>query len=189
MKLNKSTSLLNKSLLFSQICIGSSVILKDPSHFHAIKGHRKSFFSLIDPAVLKYSLKTTFLFLESVLKKKYKLIFVTKNIDPLLFIKFSYVCLKQNHFVLKDSEISGGFLDNANLDNVIFITLFLDQKKVNFLQKETFSKNIPLISFGDLSSNKNSNALYVGGNFDSFLSQSLILNLLINCLLQKNGNS
>ena len=57
MKLNKSTSLLNKSLLFSQICIGSSVILKDPSHFHAIKGHRKSFFSLIDPAVLKYSLK------------------------------------------------------------------------------------------------------------------------------------
>ena len=97
--------------------------------------------------------------------------------------------MKQNHFVLKDSEISGGFLDNANLDNVIFITLFLDQKKVNFLQKETFSKNIPLISFGDFSSNKNSNALYVGGNFDSFLSQSLILNLLINCLLQKNGNS
>merc|ERR1711916_334929 len=155
----------------------------------AIKGNRKSFFALIDPAVFKYSLKTTFLFLESVLTKNYKLIFVTKNIDPLLFIKFSYICLKQNHFVVKDSEISGGFLNNSNSDNVIFITLFLDQKKLNFLHKETFSKNIPLISFGDFSVNKNSNSLYVGGNFDSFLSQSLILNLLINCLLKKNGNS
>jgi hypothetical protein len=189
MKINKYNKLLDKSLFMSQIFIGSSVSLTDPSHFSNVKGYRKSLFSLINPKLFHYSLKTAFLFLESVVKKNYKLIFVLKIDDPILFTKFSYVCSKKNHLIFKDTDISAGFLNNSDLVNSIFITLFLDQKKINLIQKETFFKGVPLISVGDLSTIKNSNSMYVGGNFDSFLAKNLILTLLINCLLKKNDNS
>lgn len=45
--------------------------------------------------------------------------------------------------------------------------------------------NISLISFGNLSSNKNLNSIYIAGNFDSFLSKNLILTLLVNSLFKK----
>lgn len=189
MKINNYNKILDKSFFLSQICIGSSISLTDPSHFSNVKGYRKSFFSLINPVFFRYSLKTAFLFLESLLKKDYKLIFIVKIPDSVLFTKFSYVCSKKNHLIFKDSDISAGFLNDSNIVNSIFITLFLDQKKINLIQKETFFKGVPLISFGDLSTNKNSNSIYVGGNFDSFLAKNLILTLLINCLLKKNDNS
>ena len=47
--------------------------------------------------------------------------------------------LKKNHLIFKDTDISAGFLNNSDLVNSIFITLFLDQKKINLIQKETFS--------------------------------------------------
>jgi|TARA_Y100000991_G_scaffold2262_1_gene1902 hypothetical protein len=189
MKINNYNKILDKSFFLSQICIGSSISLTDPSHFSNVKGYRKSFFSLINPVFFRYSLKTAFLFLESLLKKDYKLIFIVKIPDSVLFTKFSYVCSKKNHLIFKDSDISAGFLNDSNIVNSIFITLFLDQKKINLIQKETFFKGIPLISFGDLAANKNSSSVYVGGNFDSFLAKNLIVTLLVNCLLQKNGNS
>ena len=92
MKINNYNKILDKSFFLSQICIGSSISLTDPSHFSNVKGYRKSFFSLINPVFFRYSLKTAFLFLESLLKKDYKLIFIVKIPDSVLFTKFSYVC-------------------------------------------------------------------------------------------------
>jgi hypothetical protein len=129
MKINNYNKILDKSFFLSQICIGSSISLTDPSHFSNVKGYRKSFFSLINPVFFRYSLKTAFLFLESLLKKDYKLIFIVKIPDSVLFTKFSYVCSKKNHLIFKDSDISAGFLNDSNIVNSIFITLFLDQKK------------------------------------------------------------
>jgi hypothetical protein len=70
MKINNSTKILDKSLFLSQICIGSSISLTDPSHFNNVKGYRKSFFSLINPVLFRYSLKTAFFIYRIFVKKE-----------------------------------------------------------------------------------------------------------------------
>jgi len=49
--------------------------------------------------------------------------------------------------------------------------------------------NVPLISFSDLTSNKFSSSFYITGNYNSFLSQNLILTLLSICFEQKHEHS
>jgi len=143
------------------------------------------FFSLINPKYFKYLLKTSFLAIESFLKNKYTFVFITNISDSTLFNKFQQICRKKNYFLLKDSETFAGFLTNKKKSKIVLITLFLDYRKVDLIQKESLLMHIPLISFSDLSSNKLSSSIFISGNYNSFLVQNLILSLLSVCLQQK----
>jgi hypothetical protein len=183
--MQKKQNLIN-SLIFSKILVNLSFSLADPTHFASAIGRRKSLFSILNPAFLQSSLKTALLFLESFIKNKYELIFITDIKEPLLFICFRKVCKKHNHFLYKSSEVLPGFLTNNKVNkNVVVISLFLSAQKTQAIQKETLSLQVPLISFSDLSINKNSSSFYVAGSYNSFLSQNLILNLLTVSLEQK----
>jgi hypothetical protein len=170
-----------KSVILSKIYVGSSVSHVDPSNLNHILGTRYSLFSLINPFLLQYSLKTGFLFLETFVDKKYDFIFIVDIKDPILFLKFQQIC-KKKYSLLKSSDISSGFLTNKKLSKTIIITLFLDYRKTELIQQESLVRNIPLISFSDLSVNRFSSLLYVGGTYRSYLVQNLILSLLFLCL-------
>jgi len=58
------------------------------------------------------------------------------------------------------------------------MTLFLDGAKTELIQKECLRVNCPLISFGGVHSSRSSSSIFVGGNYTSFASQSIILTLL-----------
>jgi len=182
MKKNKNNVL--QSFILSKIYIDSSIAYVDPSNFNHVLGTRYSLFSIVNPFLLQYSLKTSFLFLESFLIKKYDFIFIADIKDPILFSKFQQLC-KKKYSLLKSSDVSSGFLTNKKLSKTIIITLFLDYQKTELIQQESLVRNIPLISFSNLSVNKFSSLLYVGGNYTSFLVQNLVLTLLLVCLSQK----
>ena len=181
MKILKKNQILN-SLMFSKICVASSISKVDPTHFSALLGHRKFLFSLLNPFLVQHSLKTSFLFLESFIKNKYHLFFVINVKDLLLFQKFNKICKNKNCSLFRDLEISSGFLTNKKLPNMVIITLFLDYRKTELIQKESILMKVPIISFTDLSSNKFSSFVYAFGNFNSFFSKNLILSLLSVCL-------
>jgi hypothetical protein len=183
--MQKSKNNLLQSLITSKIYIDSSIAYIDPSNFSSLLGTRYSLFSIINPFFLQYSLKTSFLFLESFLKKKYDFIFIADIKDPILFSKFQQIC-KKKHSLLKSSDVSSGFLTNKKLSKIIIVTLFLDYQKTELIQQESLIRNIPLISFSNLSVNRFSSLLHVGGNYTSFLAQNLVLTLLFVCLNQKH---
>jgi len=186
---NKKKNQVLSSLMVTKICVGSSLSNVDPTHFSAMLGHRKFLFSLLNPFLVQHSLKTAFLFLESFVKNNYHLFLVIDTKDPTLFQKFNKICKKKNYTLLRASEIFSGFLTNKNFSNMVIITLFLDYKKMELIQKESVLTKVPLISFNDLSANKFSSSVYVFGGFNSFLSQNLILSLIAVCLSQKNEKS
>jgi len=173
--------------IFSKIFINSSISITDPSNFSTLLGSRQSLFSLTNPAIFQYSLKTCFLFLESFLRAKYSLVFIGAIPNPTLFNRFFMICKSKKIYLLKDSETSAGFLsNNRNFNsNTVIITLFLNSRKTELIQKEAFLLKIPTISFSDLSANKFSSTVFVGGNYTSFLAQNLILSLLSVCITQK----
>ena len=106
------------------------------------------------------------------------------------FLKNFINCVKKKKYsVLKDSETSSGFLTNKKISKTVIITLFLDHRKTELIQKESLLLKVPLISFNDLSSNKFSSSVSVSGTYNSFLSQNLILTLLSVCIEQKNESS
>jgi len=182
--MKKSKNKFLQSFILSKIYIDSSIAYIDPSNFNCVLGTRYSLFSIANPFLLQYSLKTSFLFLEFFLTKKYDFIFVTDIKDPILFSKFQQIC-KKKYSLLKSSDVSSGFLTNKKLSKTIIITLFLDYKKTELIQQESLIRNIPLISFSNLSVNRFSSLLSVGGNYTSFLVQNLVLTLLFVCLKQK----
>lgn len=188
MKIIKKNSLIN-SFIFSKICVGSSIVYADPTNYNALLGYRKALFALINPFSFQYSLKTCFIFLESFVKNKYDFIFIVDIQDSILFNKFYQVCKKKQYTLLKGSEMSTGFLTNKKISNTVIITVFLNHRKTELIQKEALLMNVPLISFSDLTSNKFSSSFYITGNYNSFLSQNLILTLLSLCLEQKHEYS
>ncbi len=151
----------------SKFCVSSSVSLTDPTHFSSLLGYRQSFFSVINPIFFQKSLKTSFLFVESFLKNNYKFVFIANIQHPVLFNKFWQICKKKNFFLLKDSETFAGFLTNKKKSKIVIITLFLDYRKTELIQKECLLMHIP------------------SGNYNSFLAQNLILSLL-SISLQQN---
>jgi hypothetical protein len=184
MKINKKFFL--QSFILSKIYVGSSISYVDPSNFNYMLGARDSLFSLINPFLFQYSLKSSFLFLEAFLDKQYDFIFIADIKDSVLFNKFHQICKKKKYSLLKSSDMSSGFLTNKKLSKTIVITLFLDYRKTELIQQESLLRNVPLISFSDLSVNRFSSSIYVGGNYSSFLVQNLILTLLFVCLNQKS---
>ena len=182
-------STLVNSFAFSKICLGSSISFADPSNFTNLLGYRQSLFSLINPFSFQYSLKTCFLFLNSFVRNKYDFIFIANIKDSVLFNKFFQICKGKKYSLLKDSEMSTGFLTNKKGSKTVIITLFLDHRKTELIKKESLLMNVPLISFSDLASNKLSSTLYLAGNYNSFLSQNLILTLITVCLEQKHEYS
>jgi hypothetical protein len=175
----------NYCLVLSKICLGSSISFIDPSNFNFLLGYRKSFFSFINPFFLQYSLKTGLSFIEYFLKSKYNILFVISLKDPIFLNKFHKICKKKNYSVLKELEVSSGFLTNRKTSNLLIITLFLDPRKTELIQKESLLMNVPLISFNDLFSNKFSSSVAIVGSYHSLLSKNLILSLLSVCLNQK----
>lgn len=186
----KAVKIQNYCSILSKICIGSSISYTDPSNFNFLVGYRDSLFSFINPFFTQYSLKIGFSFIETFLNKKYNILFVINLQDTTLFSKFNKICKRKNLALLKDLEISSGFLTNRKTSNLLLVTLFLDHEKTELIQKESLNRNIPLISFNDLSSNKFSSSVAVVGSYSSFLSRNLILSLLSVCLEQKftHGN-
>lgn len=183
MKIQKKK--LAESLIFSKICINHSISFTDSSHFKLLLGSRSNNFSLINPFLLKVSLKTSLLALEYSLKNKLKIIIIANISDSLLFKKFFYVCKNKNILLIKSSEVSLGFLTSRRLSNVVLVTLFLTPLKTETVQKEAALLGLPVLSFGSLSVSKHSSLLYTGGNFNLFLIQNLILTLLTICLKKK----
>lgn len=178
-----------ESFVFSKICIAHPVSFTDPSHFSSLLGHRGSFFSLANPFLLKTSLKTGLLALESFLSNRYDIIFIANISDQILFKKFYQVCKKKNILLIKNLDVSLGFLTSRRAQNVVVVTLFLTPLKTELIQKEASLTSTPLISFGSLLTSKHSSLLHVGGNYGLFVVQNLILTLLTICLKKKKNGS
>jgi hypothetical protein len=175
----------NYSLILSKVCLGSSISLSDPSNFNSLLGYRESLFSFLNPSSFQYSLKTGFSFVEFFLKHRYNVLFIINLKDSVLLNKFQRICKQKNYFLLKDSEISSGFLTNKKTSNLLIITLFLDHRKTELIQKESLLMNVPLVSFNDLTSNRFSSSIAIAGSYSSLLSRNLVLSLLSVCLKQK----
>jgi hypothetical protein len=178
-----------ESLIFSKICLGHSTKFIDDSHFKFLIGSRPKFFSLINPFLLKASLKSGLLALESFVKSNYKVIIIVNIDDPIIFAKFFQICKTNNILLIKSSEVSLGFLTSRRLRDVVLVTLFLTPLKTELIQKEIALIGLPMISFGSLLTNKNSSFLHVGGNFNLLTIQNLILTLLTICLEKKNESA
>lgn len=178
-----------ESLIFSKICISNPIIFTDSSHFNFLFGYRLSFFSLLNPFLLKTSLKTGFLALEAFIFCKYNLIIIANIEDRLLSTKFSQVCKKKNILFIKGGDVSLGSLTNRKAVNIVILTLFLTPLKSEMIQKEAAITGTPIISFSSSRISKNSSILHIGGNFGLFTIQNLILTMLTVCLEKKNESS
>lgn len=83
MKVIKKKNLVD-SFAFSKICICHPIPFTESSHFKSLLGHRPSFFSLVNPFLLKSSLKTGLLALESFILNKYDIIIIANIEDQVL---------------------------------------------------------------------------------------------------------
>jgi len=181
MKIIKNSPLIS-SASFSKICLNSSISAIDPTHFRYLLGYRSSGFSLLNPVSVQSSLKVTFLLLEYFVKFRYKILFIVSVKDPILFIKFSQVCKDRNFLLIRDTEMLPGFSTNKSFRRTVVVTLFLDREKTEMVQKELAPTNTPLILFNDILVNRFSSSIFIGGNYESFSTQDLILTLLSICL-------
>lgn len=177
---------LTESFVFSKICISHPVSFIDSSHFSSLLGNRSSFFSLINPFLLKTTIKTGLLALESFLLNNYDVIFIANIEDQILSKKFYQICKKKNILLIKNLDVSLGFLTSRRTQNLVVVTLFLTPLKTELIQKEAALTSIPVISFGSFLTSKHSSLLHVGGNYGLFAAQNLILTLLTICLKKKN---
>ena len=64
--------ILINSKIFSKVCISQPISLVEKNNFHFLLGYRQSLFSVINPKFFQYSLKTSFLFVESFKKQNFK---------------------------------------------------------------------------------------------------------------------
>jgi len=188
MKVIKKKSL-TKSLIFSKICISVPIVFSDSSQLNFVMGHRPSFFSLINPFLLRTFLKTSLLSLETFIKRCPKVIFIADISDPFIFNKFYFMCKNKKILLLRSSDVMLGFLSNKKKLKVLILTLFLKPDKLELIQKETSSMGVPLVSFSDASSNRNSSLIYVAGNYNLVNVQNIILTLLKVCLEKKYESS
>jgi hypothetical protein len=176
--MRKIKSNLDEAIFISKFCVNPTMHHIDPSQYLSLIGTRQPFFSLLNLPNFKYFLRTALLAIESLVKVKSKFIVITKINEPILFLKFHQICKKKEIFLLKDTEVSAGFLTNNLISKKVVLTLFLDATKMELIQKECLRVNCPVLSFGGLSSSRSSSSLFVGGNYNSFFAQNFILTLL-----------
>jgi len=177
--------ILINSKIFSKVCISQSISLVEKNNFYFLLGYRESLFSVINPKIFQYSLKASFLFIESFKKRKFKFVIISAITDSVLLNKFSEFCTLNKITLLRDAEIQSGFLTNNYFHKNLIITLFLDTEKTELIQKETFLKNIPLISFSTVGVNRLASSFNVTGNYNSLKTQNLILTLFSVCFKTK----
>jgi hypothetical protein len=177
--------ILINSKIFSKVCITQSINLVEKNNLHLLLGYRKSLFSVMNPKLFQYSLKSCFLFMEFFKKQNFKFVIISAISDSILFNKFSEFCSFNKIILLKDTEIQPGFLTNNSFHKNLIITLFLDTEKTELIQKETFLKNVPLISFSTVGVNRLSSPFNVAGNYNSLKIQNLILTLFSVCFKTK----
>jgi len=99
------------------------------------------------------------------------------------------MCKNKKILLLRSSDVMLGFLSNKKKLKVLILTLFLKPDKLELIQKETSSMGVPLVSFSDASSNRNSSLIYVAGNYNLVNVQNIILTLLKVCLEKKYESS
>jgi hypothetical protein len=177
------------SFVFSKICISQSQPFADSSHLHTLIGNRSPFFSIINPFLLKTTLKSFLLVLERCFLNKFNVIFIANIEDKILWLKFYQACKIKNITLIKSSDVSLGFLTNRNTQNAVIVTLFLAPLKMEAIQKEVTLMGLPLVSLGCLLTCKDSSLLHVGGNYGLFEIQNLIVTLITICLFKKNESS
>jgi hypothetical protein len=187
MKLIKKN--LVESFIFSKICLTNPLPFADSSHFNTLLGKRNHFFSLINPFLLKTSLKTGLLVLESFLMHKHDILFIASIEDKTLFNRFYHVCKKKNFLLVENADVSLGFLTSRRSQRTVVVTLFLTPLKTELIQREASLTGTPVITFGSLLTSKHSSLLHIGGNYGLFAIQNLILTLLTICLEKKNGSA
>jgi len=181
---NLRKTLIN-SKIFSKVCISQPIRLVERSNFSFLLGYRESLFSVINPKLFQYSLKASFLFIESFKKQNYKFVIVSAITDSVLFNKFSEFCSRNKIILLRDTEIQPGFLTNNYFRKNLIVTLFLNTEKTELIQKETFLKNVPMISFSTVGVNRLSSSFNVSGNYNASKTQNFILTLLSVCFKTK----
>jgi len=177
--------ILINSKIFSKVCISQSISLVEKNNLYFLLGYRESLFSVINPKIFQYSLKASFLFIESFKKRKFKFVIISAITDSVLLNKFSEFCTLNKITLLRDTEIQSGFLTNNYFHKNLIITLFLDTEKTELIQKETFLKNIPLISFSTVGVNRLASSFNVTGNYNSLKTKNLILTLFSVCFKTK----
>jgi len=190
--MNQKKSILQNASILARICVTGSLHNIDPSNYSFLVGVRPPFFSLLDLQKFSVSLKTSFLLIESFLNSNFPFIIILKSNHPILFLKFYQICKKNNILLLKDSEVTAGFLTNKVQARTSVLTLFSDTRKTELIQKECLRLNFPLISFADITVNQFSSSIVVAGNYSSFTAQNFILTMLSVCFEQKkkkNGKS
>jgi hypothetical protein len=178
-----------ESFIFSKICITNPLPFADSSHFNTLLGNRNSFFSLLNPFLLKTSIKTGLLVLEAFLIHKHDILFIANIDDKILFNRFYQICKKKNFLLVKHTDVSLGFLSSRRAQHIVVVTLFLSPLKTELIQREAALTGTPVITFGSLLTSKHSSLLHVGGNYGLFAIQNLILTLLTICLEKKNGSA
>jgi len=181
--------ILSDSFVFSKICISNPTPQIDFSHLNTLLGSRFVFFSLLNPFLIRTSLKSGLLALEAFLANKYKLIFIVNIENQILLNKFYQVCKKKKIIFIKSSDISLGSLTSSRVTKSVLVTLFLPSPKMETIQKEAALIGMPILSFGNLLTNKNSSTLFIAGNYSIFTIQNLILTLITICLEKKNESA
>lgn len=184
MKSEKYSSV-QSAILFAKICVNSFFSTTDPTNFSLLIGYRFNLFHLINPFLVEHYLKTGLYFFESFVVKNYRIFFIADFVDERLFLKLSSLCKKTGNLLLKNQELQSGFLTTRKTPkNLVIVTLFLDSERTEFFQKVCFLRDVPLISFNNLSNNRMSSSLSLLGNYTSLFSQILIVNFISICLSQ-----
>lgn len=169
---------IKKFVFFIKMCVGSTFINVDPTIFSTFLGYRKYNLFLANSVFLEFNLKISLQLLEFFARSGYTLFFIFNTQSFVSFQKFRYSLKSSNFSLLRCSEIGSGFLTNKNSKDIIVVTLFLEQKKLDLIKKECFFLRVPLICFNSFNLNKNSILLNVSANYESFFSKNLILSLL-----------
>jgi ribosomal protein S2 len=137
----------------------------------------------VEKTILNY--KKTFLLVRFFDFFKLQILFLGS--PPLLEFFLKSLLLRTRHlFILNDAWLLG-FLTNKRIFPSLIICFF---KTLNFSSQESFKKHIPLVSFTDLSTNKNlfkKTDFMISLNTKSVLNVKLFFNFFKYLLSKKNG--
>lgn len=153
----------------------------DPSNNKYVLGTRKikNKITLLAPTFLTLNLNIIFRFIEWFLNKNGKLVLFFNPTDKLNFSYFFFLSRLLPHCYVYPS--STGFEINRFkfVRNCLVISIFTEMQVLQFLKKESFRVNFPLVILSDVSFNVK------GSAFFCLLSTNLITKIsLVNCIIQ-----
>ena len=163
---------------YNKICLDYTNLFIDFSNVNSIWGWKKLKTIVLKPDIISSCFRKILFLINSISSKNLKIVFLVNIENQLIFHKFQEVCRERNLLILNVSEVTERFISQKCFQKRIFISLFIDFGNFEAIRKEILSKNIPLISFQDLSLNKSQNTLTILGNFKTFLIQNLIITLI-----------